>query len=75
MNEYMGVVWSCAIYLWDDWDRAAAGGPKLPLFPYWDGHQPKSRGLYTHDEDSPLKGGMSVPPITRPVYPPFSEAF
>ena len=29
---------------------------KLPLFPYkGDGHQPNSRGLYTHDKDSLLK--------------------
>ncbi len=26
-----------------------------------DGHQPNSRGLYTHYKDSLLKGGMTIP--------------
>ena len=26
-----------------------------------DGHQPNSRGLYTHLNDSLLKGGMTIP--------------
>ena len=32
-------------------------GSKLPLFAYiiWDGHQPNSRGVYTHYKDSLLK--------------------
>ena len=28
-----------------------------------DGHQPNSRGLYTHYKDSLLKGGMTIPNI------------
>ena len=30
-----------------------------------DGHQPNSRGLYTHYKDSLLKGGMAIPNKTR----------
>ena len=26
-----------------------------------DGHQPNSRGLYTHYKDSVIKGGMTIP--------------
>ena len=37
-------------------------GSKLPLFPYkGDGHQPNSRGLYTHYKDSLLKVGWPSP--------------
>ncbi len=38
-------------------------GSKLPLFPYLigDGHQPNSRGLYTHYKDSLLKVGWPSP--------------
>ena len=36
-------------------------GSKLPLFPYNRGHQPNSRGLYTHYKDSLLKGWMTIP--------------
>ena len=28
-----------------------------------DGHQPNSRGLYTHYKDSVIKGGMTIPNI------------
>ena len=28
-----------------------------------DGHQPNSRGLYTHYKDSPFKGWMTIPNI------------
>ena len=39
-------------------------GSKLTLFSYGrDGHQPYSRGLYTHYKDSPIEGGMSLSPI------------
>ena len=38
-------------------------GSKLQLFSYGrDGHQPHSRGLYTH-EGFPVKGGMTIPNI------------
>ncbi len=38
-------------------------GSKLPLFSYGrDGHQPYSRGLYTHYKDSVLEvGGLPSP--------------
>ena len=34
-----------------------------------DGHQPNSRGLYTHYKDSVIKGGRSPIPNTRSLDP------
>ena len=43
-----------------------AGVDQLPLFSYGrDGHQPYSRGLYTHYKDSVIKGGRSPIPNIR----------
>ena len=51
-------------YIVDSTTQLYVLGSKLPLFPYTvigDGHQPNSRGLYTHYKDSLLKVGWPSP--------------
>ena len=53
-----------------NWDNPPSGRKIVSICAIWstnshnrEGHQPNSRGLYTHYKDSFIKGGMTIPNI------------